>query len=395
MKYQELKIGNLTVPKPIVQGGMGIGVSLGRLAGAVAKEGGIGIISAAQIGFREADFADHTKAANLRAMQKEMNIARDIAPNGVIGFNIMVAMRYYEDYVRGAVEAGADVIISGAGLPTDLPKFVAGSDVKIAPIVSTEKSANVILKYWDKKYGRTADMIVIEGPKAGGHLGFDRKHLEKYAQDIDKADYDEGCICDAGCVCDEGCSCDAGCAYDAGCACDADCAYDTEIIRIMQVVKDYERKYGIQIPVVLAGGITDAKDAAHAFGLGADAIQVATRFVTTEECDADSRFKECYIQADKEDIVIVQSPVGMPGRAILNPFMKLVMDGVQFASEKCFGCLRKCNPKDIPYCITQALVNAVNGNVDEGLVFCGANAWKARKIEKVKEVIDSLLEDCV
>lgn len=355
MNHKMFKIGNLEVKKPIIQGGMGIGVSLSNLAGAVAKEGGIGIISAAQIGFKEKDFQTNTKEANLRAIRKEMDRARGIAPDGIIGFNIMVAMRHYEEYVKAAAEAGADLIISGAGLPTELPKLTEGSSTKMAPIVSTEKSAKVILRYWDKKYKRTADMVVIEGPKAGGHLGFDKAQLGEFDQKT----------------------------------------YDEEVRRILQVVKEYADKYGVDIPVALAGGITTADDARHAFSLGVNAVQVASRFVTTVECDADIRFKESYLQAKEEDIVIVQSPVGMPGRAILNPFMRKVMSGMKQTPAKCLGCLRSCNPAEIPYCITQALLNAVRGNVDEGLLFCGANAWKAEKIETVKEVIDSLLGDCV
>ena len=174
MKEHRLKIGNIEAEVPILQGGMGVGISLGNLAGAVAKVGGIGVISAAQIGFREPDFDTDPKAANLRAIKKEYEKARAIAPKGIIGFNLMVAMRCYEEYVRAAIDAGADMIISGAGLPMDLPKIAGESDVKLAPIVSTEKSAKVILKYWGKKYGRMPDLLVMEVPKAGGHLGFSK-----------------------------------------------------------------------------------------------------------------------------------------------------------------------------------------------------------------------------
>ena len=177
MGIKPLKIGNLTVEKPIIQGGMGVGVSLGNLAGAVAKEGGIGIISAAQIGYREPDFDRDPVAANLRAIKKEYEKAREIAPKGVIGFNIMVALRHYEDYVQAAADAGADLIISGAGLPTELPRLAGGSGVKLAPIVSGARSAGVILKLWDRKYNRVPDLLVIEGPKAGGHLGFTKEQL--------------------------------------------------------------------------------------------------------------------------------------------------------------------------------------------------------------------------
>lgn len=355
MKTAPLVMGNIRAEVPVIQGGMGVGISLGGLAGAVAREGGIGIISAAQIGFKEPDFDRNALEANLRAIPKEYDKAREAAPHGVIGFNIMVAMRHYEAYVRAAIEAGADLIISGAGLPTELPKIAGDSEVKLAPIVSTDKSAQVILKYWDRKYKRVPDLLVIEGPKAGGHLGFTREQLELFGGD----------------------------------------SYDAEILRIMDTVKGYEDKYDQKIPVALAGGIETSDQAAHAFSLGADAIQVASRFVTTEECDADIRYKEAYLGAGKEDIVIVKSPVGMPGRAIRNAFMERVLSGERIPHSPCHGCLHKCSPDEIPYCITDALIHAARGEVEDALLFCGANAYKADRIETVKEVIDSLLSERV
>lgn len=346
-----LKLGNIEAKAPIIQGGMGIGISLGGLAGTVALEGGIGIISAAQIGYREPDFDIDTKAANLRAIKKEYEKARAIAPEGIIGFNLMVAMRHYEDYVRAAVETGADLIVSGAGLPTELPGIVKDADVKLAPIVSTEKSAKVILKYWDKKYKRIPDLLIIEGPHAGGHLGFAREKLEEF---------------------------------------DKFSVYAKEVKRILDVVKEYEKKYGKKIPAALGGGIDTPEAAKAALSLGADAVQVATRFVTTEECDADIRYKESYIKAGKEDIVIVKSPVGMPGRAIRNKLIKRVEAGEKIPHSPCHRCLHRCNPSQIPYCITDALIHAAKGEVEEALLFCGANAYKADKIETVKEVIDDL-----
>ncbi len=344
-------MGNIEAKVPVIQGGMGIGISLGGLAGAVALEGGIGIISAAQIGYREPDFDTNTKAANLRAIKKEYEIARNIAPEGVIGFNLMVAMRHYEDYVRAAVEAGADLIVSGAGLPTDLPEIVGDAQVKLAPIVSTEKSAKVILKYWDKKYKRIPDLLVIEGPLAGGHLGFAREKLEKFEEPA---------------------------------------AYAGEVKRILAVVRDYEKLYGKKIPTALGGGIDTPEAVRDAFSLGADAVQAATRFVTTEECDADIRYKESYIKARKEDIIIVKSPVGMPGRAINNEMIRRVAAGEKIPHSPCHRCLHQCNPAQIPYCITDALIHAAKGEVEDALLFCGANAYKADKIETVKEVIDDL-----
>ena len=355
MNINSLRLGQKEVKVPIIQGGMGVGISLGGLAGAVAKAGGIGIISAAQTGFQEPDFDTNTKAANLRAIRKEYQKAREIASEGIIGFNIMVAMQDYEDYVREAIDAGADLIVSGAGLPTDLPKIADGTDVKLAPIVSTDKSAKVILKYWDKKYHRMPDLLVIEGPKAGGHLGFTKDQLEEYQSE----------------------------------------EYDQEIRTILDTVRSYEAKYSRKIPVALAGGIADRRQAEHAFSLGVDAIQVATRFVTTEECDADIRYKEAYLKAKEEDIVIVKSPVGMPGRAIQNPFMEKVMAGEQIPHSPCHHCLHRCRPNEIPYCITDALIHAAKGEVDDALLFCGAYAYRADCLETVQEVIDSLLPEIV
>ena len=367
MNIYPLKIKNIEAKIPVIQGGMGVGIGLGGLAGAVAKEGGIGVISAAQIGFREPDFDQDTKGANIRAIRKEYEKARTIAPEGIVGFNLMVAMRHYEEYVRAAIDAGADIIISGAGLPMELPKLAEGSDVKLAPIVSTEKSAKVILKYWGKKYKRMPDLLVIEGPKAGGHLGFTEEQLEEYNS-----------------VCNDDLT------YN-NVNCDNNGLYDEEVNRILNLVKQYEEEFGCRIPTALGGGIENHRQAAHAFSLGVDAIQVATRFVTTEECDADIRYKEAYIHADREDITIVKSPVGMPGRAIVNPFMKRVMSGEQIPHIPCHGCLHKCDPAKIPYCITDALIHAAKGEVDDALLFCGAYAYKAKRLETVKEVIDSLL----
>lgn len=282
-KYPPLQIGNLIASVPIVQGGMGVGVSLGGLAGAVAKEGGVGIISTAQIGFREPDFEKNVTECNLRAMEKELQKAREIAgENGIIGFNIMVALRQYEDQVKTAVKAGADLIISGAGLPVDLPAYVGDSDTKIAPIVSSAKSAKVILKFWDKRYNRTADMLVIEGPKAGGHLGFTKEQVENYLQHDGEANKPE------------------------------EANFDGEILAILEVVKEYAALYNTEIPVVVAGGISSAEEMTRVMALGVQGVQVATPFITTEECDADVNYKMAFVNAQKEDIQIVKSPVGMP-----------------------------------------------------------------------------------
>ncbi|MEH2930705.1 nitronate monooxygenase family protein [Candidatus Ventrimonas sp. KK005] len=368
-KINPLVIGDLIAKYPVIQGGMGVGISLSSLAGAVAKAGGIGIISTAQIGFRDPDFLKDPMGANMRAIGTEFEKARAIAPDGIIGFNIMVATKNYAQYVKEAVKAGADLIISGAGLPVDLPgyleeaKRIAGETVrtKLAPIVSTAKSAMVICKMWDRKYKKAPDLVVIEGPLAGGHLGFSREQLSEYRADTDNVPE----------------------TYDAT-------AYDEEVRGILKVVKQYEEKYDKSIPVVLAGGIYTRQDVEHAFDLGADGVQVATRFVTTEECDAPMSYKQTYIDAKKEDIVITKSPVGMPGRAIRNRFLDYVADH-KAKIEHCYQCLEHCDPKNIPYCITKALSNAAEGDLDHALLFCGSNAYRADKIETVEHVIYDLM----
>lgn len=367
-----LKIGNLVAKHPVIQGGMGVGVSLSSLAGAVAKAGGIGIISTAQIGFKDQNFGKNPMAANLRAIHSELKKAREKAPQGILGFNIMVATKEYASYVKEAVKAGADVIISGAGLPIDMPKFVAeaenengGSEKKerrtmIAPIVSSVKSALVICRMWDRKYHTAPDFVVVEGPCAGGHLGFSREQLTELGADTDHVaeTFDEP-------------------------------AYDKEIRGIIGTVKSFAEKYKKHIPVITGGGIFDHKDVLHQFALGAEGIQAATRFVTTEECDADIAYKEAYINAKEEDIVIVKSPVGMPGRAIKNKFLERVAQG-PVKVERCFRCLEHCNPATTPYCITKALINAAEGRIDEALLFCGSNAYRCEKIETVPEVMAAL-----
>ena len=347
MERKPLKIGNLIAKIPVIQGGMGVGVSLSRLAGNVAACGGVGVISTAQIGWREPDFYKNPMEANFRAIGKEIKKAREIAKGaGILAVNIMVATQRYEEYVKKAVEAGIDLIISGAGLPVDLPKYVEGTKTKIAPIVSSLKSLKVICKMWDRRYHRMPDLVVIEGPKAGGHLGFSKEELESFTPQI----YDE-VICD-----------------------------------IIGEVKNYEQKYDCTIPVAVAGGIFDRADMDHALELGADAVQMATRFVATEECDASDAFKQAYIDAKKEDICIVKSPVGMPGRAIRNPFVEKTSKE-KMPIEHCYHCISVCKPAQIPYCITNALVQAVEGNVDNGLIFCGDNVWRCEKIEKVSDIM--------
>ena len=330
---QSLRIGDLCARVPVIQGGMGVGVSLSGLASAVANAGGIGIISTAQIGFRDKEFARKPLECNLKAVHQEIQKAKALAPKGIIGVNIMVATQHYDEYVKAAVEAGADCIISGAGLPMDLPALTKGSNTKIAPIVSSKKALAVISKYWMKKYNRKPDFIVIEGPLAGGHLGFSRDELSRLTPQL----------------------------------------YDEEV--------------ELNAPVVVAGGVYTREDMLHYLAMGASGVQLGTRFVTTRECDASDAYKQAYIDASQEDIVIVDSPVGMPGRAIHNAFLDKVKAGERFM-RGCRQCIKTCKPATAPYCITEALVNAVEGRLDEGLIFCGANAYRAQRIETVAEIME-------
>lgn len=339
MKLKGIKIGNLISKYPIMQGGMGVGVSMHKLAGNVAKEGGIGIISTADIGYQDPEFEKNPMKANLRAIGTEIVKAREIAPNGIIGVNVMVALNNYAEIVKECVKNKIDLIVSGAGLPKDLPSFVKGTKTKIAPIVSSGRCAKLISKLWISKYDYVPDIIVIEGPEAGGHLGFkpdelipeNKPKLENITKDV------------------------------------------------ITEVKEIEKETGKEIPVVVAGGVFDGNDIAKFLKLGADGVQMATRFVATEECDASKEFKQAYVDAQKEDIKIIKSPVGMPGRAIRNEFIKKVEESKSKIT-KCYNCIKTCKPAETPYCITKALVNAVKGNVDEGLIFCGSNVDRIDKI---------------
>ena len=279
--------------------------------------------------------------------------------------------KHYDMWVKEAVKAGADIIISGAGLPVSLPEYVEAAyaemekkpdrRIKLAPIVSSAKSAMVICKMWDRKCHIAPDLVVVEGPLAGGHLGFSLDQLSAYGADTS----------------------DVPATYDRE-------AYDREVKAVIKVVEEYGAKYGRHIPVVTAGGIYTHEDVMHQLELGADGVQVATRFVTTQECDASDAYKQAYINAGKEDIVITQSPVGMPGRAILNPFLSQIKGGTRPAIKSCFQCLEHCDIRTIPYCITMALVYAAEGDTDHGLLFCGSNAYRAEKIDTVDNVMKEL-----
>lgn len=336
---------------PIIQGGMGIGVSLGNLAGHVAKYGAMGIISAANTGFESAEFWSNPLQSNLTALQEHIQKAKKIAAGaGLVGINAMVATKHYAETIRAAVEAGVDAIISGAGLPTELPALVKGSKTAIAPIVSSGKAARTICRLWDKRHGVCPDFVVVEGPEAGGHLGFSADELlNGTAQTLEQI-----------------------------------------VPEVLTAVQPYEEKYQRRIPVFAAGGVYTADDIARFVAMGAAGAQIGTRFIATEECDASQAYKEFMVAAKQEDICIVKSPVGMPGRALCSPLIQRLNRDVRILVKKCADCLHPCNPATTPYCITNALIEAVRGNWEDGLFFCGSNAWRLDRILPVRELLDEL-----
>ena len=337
---------------PLIQGGMGVGISLSGLAGAVMKEGGMGVISAAHPGYRKEDFWNNSTACNVEAIIEEVHKAKAMAQGkGLCGVNVMVASRDYEAYVKASVQAGADAIISGAGLPLHLPEIVGDADILLAPIVSSGKAASLILRSWKRHSGRLPDYIVIEGALAGGHLGFKKEELmeERYA------------------------------------------SLETILADVLDVLRPFEEEANRKIPVFVAGGIYTKEDIQHYQSLGAYGVQMGTRFIATQECDADVRYKEMFLKAKQEDIVLVKSPAGLPGRAILTPFMKETAEK-RVVPTRCIGCMLPCKPDVTPYCISEALIHAVKGEVEQGLVFAGANAYRIEQITTVKQLIQELFD---
>ena len=349
-----LTLAGRALTVPILQGGMGVGVSLGGLAGAVAACGGMGCISTADTGYREPDFEKDPVSANRRALAAEIAKAKKIAGGaGIVAINAMVATQNYADAVKTAVEAGVDAIVSGAGLPLELPGLVGKADVALAPIVSSGRAAKLILRRWAKAFGRTADFVVIEGCKAGGHLGFAEEDLL------------------------------------AG-----KCQTLDEILpEVLAEVKPFEEQFGRAIPVFVAGGVYTGEDMAHYMKQGAAGVQIATRFIPTYECDASQAYKDVLLNASAEDVRIIHSPVGMPGRALNTPLVQKLSEGMRFPPKRCARCLKGCNPAQVPYCITHALIEAVKGNVEEGLFFCGANVGRLDKMRSVRALMDELMNE--
>lgn len=346
---KSLKIGELTATTPIVQGGMGVGVSLSGLASAVAEEGGIGVISAAGLGVRHHHLAQNVKEANIMGLRYEIRKAKK-STKGIIGVNIMVALTDFTELAKTAIEEGIDIIFAGAGLPLTLPSLLTPeSRTKLAPIVSSARAARLLCTKWYQQYKYIPDAIVVEGPMAGGHLGYKREQID-----------------------------------------DAEYSLESILPQIIKEVKSFATEHNTTIPIIAAGGVFSGEDIRRILSLGADAVQMGTRFVATKECDAAQEFKQAYVDACKEDIGIIQSPVGLPGRAIIGSFLNKVQQG-ECKPRKCpFNCIKTCNVTDSPYCIMMALYNAYKGRMQNGYAFCGSNAWRCDKIMSVKELMHTL-----
>jgi len=347
-----LKIGNLTARLPIIQGGMGVGISLNGLASAVANEGGIGVISCAGIGLIYRNTAKDYMEACIIGLREEIKKAKEKS-SGIIGVNIMMALTNFSDMVKTSIAEKADVIFAGAGLPLDLPKYLTeGCVTKLVPIVSSARAARIICEKWKTLYDYLPDLVVVEGPKAGGHLGFKTNQIE-----------------------------------------DENFSIQQLIPEVVKEIAIFEEKYNQEIPVIAAGGIYTGEDMYNIMQLGAKGVQIASRFVTTNECDADIKFKETYIEAKEADVEIIQSPVGMPGRALKGEFLDKVRRG-ETAPKSCpYNCLHTCDYKKVPYCIIVTLYNAYQGKMDKGYAFAGSNAYRATKITSVKEIIEELVTD--
>ncbi|MFN8242340.1 MAG: nitronate monooxygenase [Bacteroidales bacterium] len=347
-----LNIGNLPIRVPIIQGGMGVGISLSGLAAAVANEGGVGVISSAGLGLLYRDYSDNYLEASIHGLKEEIRKARE-KTLGVIGINVMVAMTNFADMIRTSIAEKVDIIIAGAGLPLDLPSYLRKDSIsKLVPIVSSARAARIICEKWKAGYDYLPDAVIVEGPKAGGHLGFREEQIK-----------------------------------------DNDYSLEKLVPEIVAELKTFEDKYDQHIPLIAAGGIYTGDDINKVMKLGASGVQMGTRFVTTHECDASEGFKQAYIDSGEKDIHIIKSPVGMPGRAIFSNFIQKVKDGKKQPKSCAFKCIKTCDIEKSPYCIIIALANALKGNFENGFAFAGSNAFRATKISSVKEIFQSLLKE--
>lgn len=336
---------------PLIQGGMGVAVSEGNLAGAVAATGAMGTLSFCQVGYREEDFRSNTLEANLRAFDKELETAREKSNGrGLIAVNIMHALTDYATFAKHAAKRGIDAIVVGAGLPLDLPKYVEGTKTMIAPIVSGARAMQLILRTWEKKFQRYPDFVVLEGRDAAGHLGFAPDEMDDEAHALPKL-----------------------------------------IREVSEALVQWKEKAKRDIALFVGGGIFDAEDARMALDNGADGVQIGTRFIATVECDASDGFKEKVVTATEEDVRRIVSPVGMPARALHSPLLDKI-ETTRIPPIRCTNCLKTCNPRTTPYCITDALIAAVQGDTENGLFFSGQKVGRIDKIVPARDIVGEFRE---
>lgn len=361
MSFESLKIGKYTIPKPIVQGGMGVGISWSQLAGTVSSEGGLGVISSVGTGYyQNKEFAKKLVAdrplSEVNFYSKEglaaiLKHAREICGDKPLAVNVLYAINDYGRVVRDACEAGANIIITGAGLPTNMPEFTEGyPDVALVPIVSSAKALKIICKRWQKRYDRLPDAVVLEGPKSGGHQGF------TYEQ----------------CKMEE-----------------------NQLENLVAPVVAEAALWG-NIPVIAAGGVWDKNDIEEMMSLGASGVQMGTRFIGTYECDAHANFKKVLLDAKKEDIQLMASPVGYPAQGVVSRLTQLV-DKREGPAIKCISnCVAPCNrgeeAKVVGFCIADRLSDAYEGKLETGLFFSGTNGYRLNKIISVKELLEKLTQ---
>ena len=360
MELKPLKIGKYEIKYPIFQGGMGLGISWDKLAGNVSLEGGLGIISSVGTGYYEnRKFIDKELNAkpfgsenfySTRGLRAVIENARKICGDLPLGVNIMYAANDYARVVKDACEAGINIIVSGAGLPTNLPEFTQNfKEIALVPIVSSAKALKIICKRWLQRYERLPDAVVLEGPLSGGHQGF------TYEQCLDP---------------------------------------EFSLFNLIPQVKAEIKEWG-DFPLIAAGGIWDKNDIEKAISLGANGVQMGTRFIGTHECDADIGFKEVLLAAEEKDIELIKSPVGYPARGIRTNLINLVDKKmgpkIQCISNCVSPCQRGKEAKEVGYCIADRLFDAYSGKKESGLFFTGANGYKLKELISVKELMHKLV----
>ena len=344
-----LKIGDLEIEMPVIQAGMGVQVAKSELAAAVARAGGVGCISSVGLGTIEASLKDYL-ADSRENLAKEIRNARRLANGGVIGVNIMVALANYDDMVDVCVKEKVDIIVSGAGLPINLPELTKGSGIKLIPVISSGRAMKVILKSWDRRYKTMPDAVIIEGPQCGGHMAFTREQvLHPETAPIQKILND-----------------------------------------VKEILAPYEKEYNKKIPLIGAENIVTPEDVLKKLEMGFDGVHIGTRFICTEESGIDRKSKEVYVNAKDEDIVVLHSPLGLPVKVLKTPLVEKLLNGEKIPFGCQFRCLRACEATEAKFCIADALVKTLYGETDEGLFMVGSGIGRINDIIPAEQFFEQL-----